>query len=736
MRHSIPYRYGAILLAAALICLTVGAQGATPQNYDDENTPEGWAWALIKQGKEANFDARCKTPALDPGKDDDRWNDECRRLSAVFISDVLLREPWRSQIPPAGVAISGARIAEDINLKNATLNRPLSLTRSKIDRGIDLRWARTDSLISLDRSRIAGHLSADELRSDSSLWLRGSHFKQNVVLSYAKFEINVDMGGATLEGALNADSLRVGVNLFMRSTETDRASFKDVTLRGATIGGQVSMIGTIVEGTLNADSLHVGASLLMRSDGAHKATFKEVILRSARIDGQVSMIGAIVDGTLNADSLHIGASLLMRSDGAHKATFKGVILRNATIDGQVDMEGATLDSFDAYSLHVGADLFMQSSDANRANFKDVVLRSARIDGRLGMQGAAVEGRLNADSLRVGAQLSMRSTDKQPAIFNSVSLANAQVAGEISLDGATVNQDINAEGVQVGTNLYIRRIISPHAINLTFAHVNGNLDTRGSVLGSLDLSGASIGNVTFGNVLNSSDATAWKGEKDQPGRLNLRNARVGNLSDAPTAWPSQGNLRLAGFTFNHLGGLEEQSGSQMRGRGPAWWDGWLRRDPTYHPSSYEQLAAAFTAAGDRDGADDIRYLSRIRQREETTLYWPRMSSYLFQYTAGFGIGDYTFRVLYWVIGVSLVGGLYLWARVPAARQHGPIWCYGASLSRLLPIIEINREFTDFFNDPERKRLTGRDSLIFSIIAMVGWLLGAILIAAVSGLVPKG
>src|SRR5262249_17487063 len=106
------------------------------------------------------------------------------------------------------------------------------------------------------------------------------------------------------------------------------------------------------------------------------------------------------------------------------------------------------------------------------------------------------------------------------------------------------------------------------------------------------------------------------------------------------------------------------------------------------------------------------------------------------TAGFGIGDYTFRVLYWVVGVSLVGAIYLWWRVPAAYQHGPIWCYGASLSRLLPIIEINREFTEFFNDPTRKRLTGGDSFFFSIIAMVGWLLGAILIAAVSGLVPKG
>jgi hypothetical protein len=59
----------------------------------------------------------------------------------------------------------------------------------------------------------------------------------------------------------------------------------------------------------------------------------------------------------------------------------------------------------------------------------------------------------------------------------------------------------------------------------------------------------------------------------------------------------------------------------------------------------------------------------------------------------------------------------------------------SLTRLLPVIEVNKEFTDFFNDPYRQRLTGWQSFIFSLIGLVGWVLGAILIAAVSGLTQK-
>jgi hypothetical protein len=67
-----------------------------------------------------------------------------------------------------------------------------------------------------------------------------------------------------------------------------------------------------------------------------------------------------------------------------------------------------------------------------------------------------------------------------------------------------------------------------------------------------------------------------------------------------------------------------------------------------------------------------------------------------------------------------------------EKHGFIWCVGASLSPLLPVIVINKEFTDFFDDPERERLMGWQSFIFSVIGIVGFMLGAILIAAVSGL----
>jgi hypothetical protein len=66
------------------------------------------------------------------------------------------------------------------------------------------------------------------------------------------------------------------------------------------------------------------------------------------------------------------------------------------------------------------------------------------------------------------------------------------------------------------------------------------------------------------------------------------------------------------------------------------------------------------------------------------------------------------------------------------HRGKIWCLGASLSRLLPVIEINKEFTDFFNDPYRLRFNRWQAILFSVLGVIGWLLGAVLVIAFSGL----
>jgi hypothetical protein len=165
-----------------------------------------------------------------------------------------------------------------------------------------------------------------------------------------------------------------------------------------------------------------------------------------------------------------------------------------------------------------------------------------------------------------------------------------------------------------------------------------------------------------------------------------------------------------------------------------WKEWLARDPVYSPQPYGQLAGVLTLEGENDTADAVRLADRQRARAEAWRHhqwtsWALLT--VLEFTVGYGIGSATFRVVYWVVGLALLGGFVLWI-TPAARRKGGLWCVGASLSRLLPILELNPEFTDFFNDPSRERLRGWQLIFFAVLGILGALLGSVLVAAISGL----
>lgn len=344
----------------------------------------------------------------------------------------------------------------------------------------------------------------------------------------------------------------------------------------------------------------------------------DIDLENAKLDRAVFIAGSRVDGNVN--------------------------LRHARTDSELEFNGSRVaGAFWADGLRAEQTLGLRHGSRFLGN---VWLIAAKIDGNLSLAGATFDGFLNAEYLQVGGNLELFPWQGKPTNLRWVSLEAARISGSVLMQSATFLGELNAQGIQVGDSFFMKAVHCSVPIDMAVAHVGRYLDLSGATLSGLDLSGAWIGGA-FELADKKMPPIVWEPFNGKPAALRLRNTRVGSLVDAPDAWPGAGSLYLDGFSFADLGGFAGETAQQARNRGMEWWDQWVRRDLAYSPTPYAQLAAALIAIGDRDAANDIRFLGRARERETRCAEraWAScLTLFPLEYVAGFGIGTYTFRVL--------------------------------------------------------------------------------------------
>jgi hypothetical protein len=684
-----------------------------------------------------------------------------------------------------GADLSAAKITGDLGLGGARFDKALNAEslevhghllmndRAKFSDEVNLPNARIGGALHLETSSFAGPLNADSLAVQGHLFMNDrASFLSNVFLASAKIGGNVLMSASSFAGALNADSIVVQGHLLMN----DNALFLgSAILDSARISGDVDMSTAAFAKELSGDSIDVRGHLLMND---HARFFDNVHLSGAMVGGNLRMNAASFTKGLDANSLTVHDHLFMNDD----ASFGGpVYLGVSKVEGSVFMDSAAFaDTLDADSIDVHGHLAMNDAsfakDVNFANAKigsnlymdgarfrgELVLALVHVGGMLSMNSAVIANRLNAASVDVGGDLQMRD---HAALNGEVWLFAARIGGDVVMDTAVFSQAVYAERMNVRGSAFLRTSTFAGDVSLSAARL-GRLELVSAELRSLDLSEA----VVDGDL--QVEYVGWRCSAAQvrpshwplsgpsrqndacaaidarPPLLNLRNAHIETFQDTYDAWPPE--MDLEGFRYDRIGGV----GSADMGQRPIdEWVAWLKRKTIFSPQPYTQLASILSAAGRRDAAEAILLAGRERERDEiwsqpSQGFWPWLWHgfphwlwlVFFSSIAGYGIGLSTFRVVYWVAALTVAGAIVLWWS-PYAQARGIFWRLGASLHRLLPVVELHKEFKDFFdNAPSPPGLPATklyrwQTIFFCAVALLGWALGLVLLAAIANLTPR-
>ena len=238
-------------------------------------------------------------------------------------------------------------------------------------------------------------------------------------------------------------------------------------------------------------------------------------------------------------------------------------------------------------------------------------------------------------------------------------------------------------------------------------------------------------------------------------LELSGANVGWLFDEEHSWPEPGKLLIDGFSYGAIGGTlailpGRKSPIDARSRLR-----WLALQPGFHPQPYRQLAKVLRESGDEPVA--IRVLIAAEDERYRRYGWAGgiLGGFL---KKTIGYGHRPMLTVFFMLGVIVVG----WAIVAIGKRAGvmrPTWPENPPASektnypRLRPFLYSLDVFLPFVNLHQERYFwpdgdAAGDCVIFggrlgirgSVVQyylwlqiMSGWLLSAVFIAGVTGLI---
>jgi len=260
---------------------------------------------------------------------------------------------------------------------------------------------------------------------------------------------------------------------------------------------------------------------------------------------------------------------------------------------------------------------------------------------------------------------------------------------------------------------------------------------------------------FASGLTIRQGMIWHNVELENGAIDdLSGANVYGLFDEERSWPSPGKLMIDGFTYRGLGGISASlpwrsptdAASRLR---------WLGLQPEFHPQPYRQLAKFLNENGDDSGAMKVLIAKQDLRFASYGIPGRLLGNFL-KYTVGYG--HHPMLTIMWSALVVLLG----WGLVrignragvmrrtypentpaPAADRYEDLYPLLYSLDVFLPFVNLHQEhywWPDGRATGEVTMLGGRVPIRGSLLRsylwlqiIAGWILSAIFVAGVTGLI---
>ncbi|WP_020669238.1 hypothetical protein [Amycolatopsis nigrescens] len=610
-----------------------------------------------------------------------------------------------------------------VNLTDAVIEGSMVLTRTKI------RHSRGKA-IQADRLLVTGALLAYRLEAEGEVRIPGMRAGGNVNFS-----------GATLHNpdgfALNGNGLHIGgsllceVDTYGPASQRKRFSAKGVLyLPSARVDSDIVLRGAKLE-TNQRGRIVLEA---WRSPDPYLDPRPSLVADRLRVDGNLELSdGMEATGTIRMVNAHVGGSLRFASGTITVARGevppfydRALHLDGSEIDGDLEATNLRVPSGQVRmsDVTIGGNLLAWNAKFTHPDRDVFSARRTKIAGNLHLTDATLKGTLRLQGVEVGGSIDLYGTQlTEPAVMEQTSFSLDLRTAKIGRDVALV---ANRE----------RAFVAEGGVNMDGATIGRRLDLDGALLRSLPRDGIALdaGDVTADEfVLTPAEAPE--------GRVMLRRAHCGTLSDGAPLWAASGGLELEDFRYDVMKTpIDLKDDAVVDDRIELLRQAMGR----YRPGPYDQLATMLRASGNEEHADTV--LLRKQQFRYDALaqgfsfFGPGVKVWSWLQRSMFGYGYRPVRALGWLAALLVSGSLWfglgtdpcvndpnlehsgprcLVNRDDSGLQWNPV-LYTADL--LVPIVD--------FGNKARWSMADEDKWVAAGFTASGWVLATTVAAGVT------